>query len=82
MGILDKITNYVIALIVMASMLPLGIITIANIANSTATVGNTTYTWSGVVNPTLTTLVTVLIPIMVIISLLVYFIPRRLGKQA
>lgn len=60
----------------MGAILGLGLVSVSVIGSQTWTVNNVTYTVSEVVDPTVLTLLTTLVPILVVIGLAMYFIPK------
>lgn len=74
---MQKIIGIVLVLVVLGILLPIALVYIGNFGNTEVTLANgTTVVTSDVVDPTLITLVTILLPIMVVIGLVMYFIPK------
>jgi hypothetical protein len=73
---MGKIVGIVITLIIIGVLLPIGLGYVSSMGDVSVTVNNTTSALSSLVDPTVLTLMTVMIPIGVAISLLLYFIPR------
>ena len=70
-----------IALIVIAIILPIGLAYIGSAGNVNTTFyknksAGTFYTLAEVVDPSIITLLTILLPILVVIGIIMYFIPR------
>lgn len=69
----------VVALVVIAVVLPIGIGLISAMGETTVTINNVTKTLAEIVDPTVLTLLTVLLPILSVVGIIMYFIPR--GKD-
>ena len=69
------IIGLVMALIIMGLMLPMGILYLYTAQFVNVTVGGVVYTFGEVVDPTLVTLLTVILPIIIFISVMVKFFP-------
>ena len=67
-----------IALVIIAIVLPIGIAYIATAGNTTVTIGNESVMLQDVADPAIITLLTVLLPILVVIGIIMYFIPRKM----
>ena len=70
-----------IALIIIAIILPIGLAYVGSAGNVNTTfyknkTAGTFYTLSEVVDPAVITLFTILLPILVVIGIIMYFIPR------
>lgn len=76
---MQRIIGIVVSLIIIATVLPIGLVYIANIGNVEVTIGNTTQTtqdWlSGTGAAGILALATNLIPLMIVIGLVLAFIP-------
>ena len=77
-----QIVSIVISLIVIATILPMGLGLVASAGNVlVSTVGSdgnmTSVALSTVVDPAVLTLLTVLVPILVVVSVAMYFIPKQ-----
>ncbi|UTU47199.1 His1-like major capsid protein [Muninn virus] len=70
------IVGLAISLIIIAVIVPIGLAYLAGAANMSITVGNTTKTLSQWIDPTVLTLLTVLVPIMVVVGIVVAFVPK------
>lgn len=67
-----------ISLIVIAIILPIGLAYIGSADSTTVTLPNgTAVALSTVVDPAVLTLLTILLPILVVIGIIMYFIPRQ-----
>jgi len=67
-----------ISLIVIAIILPIGLAYIGNAGNVTVTMPNgSAVALVDVVDPAVITLLTILLPILVVIGIIMYFIPRE-----
>ena len=67
-----------ISLIVIAIILPIGLAYIGNAGNVTVTLPNSSaVALVDVVDPAVITLLTILLPILVVIGIIMYFIPRE-----
>jgi hypothetical protein len=73
---MNWIISIVVALIVASIMLPIGLGYMSEMGSQQFTIGNTTYTLSDSLDSSVLTLLTVIVPLGVAISLLLYFIPR------
>ena len=65
-----------ISLIVIAIILPIGLAYIGTAGNATVTINGSAVALSDAVDPAVLTLLTVLLPILVVIGIIMYFIPR------
>jgi len=76
-----------ISLIVIATILPLAIGLISNAGNTIITVANATgqnesaRTLSDIADPSVITLLTILLPILAVIGITMYFLPKMRGKD-
>lgn len=75
-----------VALIVIAIVLPIGLVYIGNAGNTAVTLANgskinpatnNSWTLTDAVDPAIITLLTILLPILVVIGVIMYFIPRN-----
>ena len=66
----------VISLIVIAVVMPLGLGLISAAGSTLVTINGTAVALSTVVDPAVITLLTILLPILAIISVIMYFLPR------
>ena len=77
---MNKLMEYAImasvALVIIAIVLPLGLIYLGNAGAQSATIGNQTFTLEQSVDPSIITLLTVIVPIMVIVSIVIFFMPK------
>ena len=71
-----QIIMTVVLLIIMGSTLAIGLVSVSVIGSQVVEIAGVNYTVSEVVDPTVLTLLTTLLPILVIIGLALYFIPR------
>lgn len=68
----------VISLIIISVVLPIGLAYISSASSTTVTLANgTSVALSAVVDPTVLTLLTVLLPILAVIGIILYFVPKR-----
>ncbi len=76
----NKLMSYAImvsvALIIIAIVLPIGLTYLGKAGDVTTSINGTAVSLSEAVDPSIITLLTVVLPIMVVISLVLYFIPR------
>lgn len=70
------IINTTVALIIMGVVLPIGIGLISAAGDVTVTIGNTTKTVSELADPTVLTLIVVLVPILAVVGIAITMIPR------
>lgn len=70
------IITLVIALIVIAVIMPLGLGLVSAAGTSSVTINGTAVALSTVVDPAVITLLTILLPILAVISVIMYFLPR------
>lgn len=71
-----------IALIVIAIVLPIGLAYIGSADSTTVTLPNgSSVALSDAVDPAIITLLTILLPILVVIAIILYFIPRSSGRD-
>ena len=73
---ISKIVGLVLAMVVIGLIFPLGLGYIAGAGSQTVTINGTTQAVSALVDPTVLTLLTVLLPIMAVVGLIMYFVPR------
>ena len=66
----------VVSLVVIAVVLPLGIGLISAMGDASVTVNGTAYLLSELADPTVITLLTILLPILAVIGIILAFIPR------
>lgn len=71
-----SVIGVVISLVVIAVVLPLGIGLISAMGDTMVTINGTAVALSTVVDPTVITLLTVLLPILAVIGIILAFIPR------
>ena len=77
---MSKVVLIAIALIVIAIILPIGLAYIGNAGDVNVTLPDgTTKLLKDVVDPAIITLLTILLPILVVIGIIMYFIPRVKG---
>lgn len=74
---LNKIVSLAIGLIVIAVILPIGLSYLGGAPDMNVTIGDTTQTVSAWVDPTVLTLLSVLLPIMAVVGVILYFVPSR-----
>lgn len=75
-SLVKRVIGIMITLVIIGAILGLGLVSVSVIGSQTWTVNNVTYTVSEVVDPTVLTLLTTVVPIMIVISLAMYFIPK------
>ncbi len=75
-SMIKRVIGIMVTLVIIGAILGLGLVSVSVIGAQTWTVNNVTYTVSNVVDPTVLTLLTTVVPIMVVISLAMYFIPK------
>ena len=72
-----QVIYIVVSLIVIATLLPIGLGLVSWMGNVQVAVNSTTsYPLSELVDPTVLTLLTTLLPILIVISVALYFVPR------
>ena len=76
---ISQIVGLAISLIVIAVIVPIGLAYISGADATNVTIGNTTQTVEEWVDPTVLTLLTVLVPIMAVVGIIMYFVPRTSG---
>jgi heme/copper-type cytochrome/quinol oxidase subunit 2 len=70
----------VISLIIISVVLPIGLAYIGSSATTEVTLANgTAVALNAVVDPTVLTLLTVLMPILAVVGIILYFVPRGRG---
>jgi len=74
---IKEIFNLTLALIIISILLPIGVIYIASIDNAVIAVNGTYTAWTDAVDPAITTLFTVVLPIVVCIGIIVSFIKSK-----
>ncbi len=75
MGIsIQKVVMLSVALLVIGLIMPMGLAYIANAGNTNVVVNGTTYTLSNLVDSSVLTLLTVLIPILAVIGIAIAFV--------
>ena len=75
-SLVKRVIGIMITLFIIGAILGLGLVSVSVIGSQQWTVNNVTYTVSDVVDPTVLTLLTTVVPIMIVISLAMYFIPK------
>ena len=80
MADMNKLMEYAImasvALIIIAIVLPIGLIYLGQAGSQTAVINGTSYALEDSVDSSVLVLLTVVVPIMVIVSIVIYFMPR------
>jgi hypothetical protein len=66
----------VVSLIIIAVVLPIGLGLVSAMGDTYVSINGTATKLSTLVDPTVLTLLTVLLPILVVVSIALYFIPR------
>lgn len=74
---IKKITNLVLGLIITGLLLPTGLLYLFTGQYQTVLVGGVNYTLGEVMDPTVITLFTVILPIIILISIVMYYIPKK-----
>jgi hypothetical protein len=75
-SLIKRVIGIMITLVIIGAILGLGLVSVSVIGSQSWTVNNVTYVVSDVVDPTVLTLLTTVVPIMIVISLAMYFIPK------
>jgi len=70
-----KLVSMVVLLFIIGSILAIGLVSVAVIGEQVINIGGVNYTVSEVLDPTVLTLLTTLLPILVVIGIAMYFIP-------
>lgn len=73
---MQKIIMIAITLVVIAIILPIGLVYIGSAGDTSVTINNETVTLTEAVDPAIITLLTILLPILVVIVIIMYFLPR------
>ena len=71
-----RVIMIVISLIVIAVIFPLGLGLVSSAGSTMITVGNESVALSTLVDPAVLTLLTVLLPILAVIGIVMYFLPK------
>ena len=74
-----RISNVIliaVSLIIIAIILPIGLTYLGKAGEVNTTIGNVSYLLKDAVDPAILTLLTVLLPILVVIGIIMYFIPK------
>jgi hypothetical protein len=71
---IQKVVMLSVSLLVIGLIMPLGLAYIANAGNTNVVVNGTTYTLSNIVDSSVLTLLTVLIPILAVIGIAIAYI--------
>ena len=71
---IQKVVMLSVALLVIGLIMPMGLAYIANAGNTNVVVNGTTYTLSNLVDSSVLTLLTVLIPILAVIGIAIAFV--------
>lgn len=74
---IKKITNLVLGLIITGLLLPTGLLYLYTGQYQTVEVGGVNYTLGTVMDPTIITLFTVILPIIILIGIVMYYIPKK-----
>ena len=70
-----KLVSMVVLLFIIGSILAIGLVSVSVIGSQVVNIGGVNYTVSAVLDPTVLTLLTTLLPILVVIGIAMYFIP-------
>ena len=70
-----KLFSMVFILFIIGSILAIGLVSVSVIGAQVVNIGGVNYTVSEVLDPTVLTLLTTLLPILVVIGIAMYFIP-------
>jgi len=70
-----KLVSMVVLLFIIGSILAIGLVSVAVIGEQVINIGGVNYTVSEALDPTVLTLLTTLLPILVVIGIAMYFIP-------
>lgn len=77
---MNKLMEYAImasvALIIIAIVLPIGLIYLGQAGSQTAVINNTSYALEDSVDSSVLVLLTTVVPIMVIVSIVIFFMPK------
>lgn len=74
--ITGKSISIALSLFIISIVLPLGLAYISGIGSTYVVVGGTNQTVSQWVDPSVLTLLTILLPVMAVIGILLYFVPK------
>jgi len=74
---IKKITNLVLGLIITGMLLPMGLLYLYAGQYVSVVVSNTTYVLGEVMDPTIISLFTVILPIIILIGIVMYYIPKK-----
>lgn len=77
MGVINKSIMVAVSLLVVSLVLPIALIYISNAGNSSVTINGTAQTLASVADPAVVTLLTVLLPILAVIGIIMYYLPRK-----
>lgn len=73
---MSRVILVAIALVIIAIILPIGLVYIGQAGSTTVTINGSAVALEDAVDPAVITLLTVLLPILVVIGIIMYFIPR------
>ena len=73
---MSEIIGLVLSLIITGLLVPTGILYLYIGQFVNVTVGGVTYTFGDVVDPVITTLFTVILPIVIMVSIMIKYVPR------
>lgn len=73
---IQDVIMLVVSLVVMGILLPIGLAYIGSAGSTTVLVNGANVTLSNAVDPAVITLLTILVPIVAVVGLLMYFIPK------
>lgn len=71
-----RIIMVVVTLFIIGAILAIGLVSVSVIGEQVVNIGGVNYTVSDVLDPTVLTLLTTLLPILVVIGIAMYFIPK------
>ena len=74
---IKKITNLVLGLIITGMLLPMGLLYLYTGQYVTVEVSGVNYTLGEVMDPTVVSLFTVILPIIILIGIVMYYIPKK-----
>lgn len=74
---MQKIISLAITLIIIAVILPIGLVYLSTSGDVQVLINGTYVTLSEVADPTVITLLTVLVPILVVVAIVMYFVPKN-----
>lgn len=78
---MQKIIMIAITLVVIAIILPIGLVYIGSAGSTTVEINGSDVTLTEAVDPAIITLLTILLPILVVIVIIMYFLPKGKGTS-